>query len=188
MIFPLTVMALMAAWSNEQLEPGNHTRSLEVDMRTRTFLVHVPSSYDGKKPFPVVLAFHGGGSNAEQMVRFCGLNETADKHGFIVVYPNGTGRLEKLLTWNGGNCCGYAMRNRIDDVAFTKALLDDLAKVVKVDTKRVYATGMSNGAIMAYRLASELSDRIAAIAPVGGPMGKEKCAPKRPVPVIHFHG
>jgi polyhydroxybutyrate depolymerase len=93
-----------------------------------------------------------------------------------------------MLTWNGGNCCGYAMTNKIDDVALMNAMLDDLAKVVKVDAKRVYATGMSNGAIISYRLASELSDRIAAIAPVSGPMGTEKCTPKRPVPVIHFHG
>lgn len=106
-----------------------------------------------------------------------------------MVYPNGTGKLEKqLLTFNGGNCCGYAMNEKVDDVAFTRALLDDLAKMVKVDPKRVYATGMSNGGIMAYKLASDLSDRIAAIAPVGGPMGTETCNPKRPVPVIHFHG
>ena len=170
------------------LGPGDHTRIIEVDKRSRTCLVHVPPKYDPKKPTPVVLAFHGGGSNAEQMIKFCGLNETADKHGFIVVYPSGTGRLEKLLTFNGGNCCGYAMTNRVDDVACTRALLDDLAKVVNVDPKRVYATGMSNGAIMSYRLASELSDRIAAIAPVGGPMGTETCSPKRPVSVIHFHG
>ena len=77
------------------------------------------------------------------MVKFCGLNETADQHGFVVVYPNGTGRLGNLLTFNGGNCCGSAMTNNVDDVAFTKALLDDLAKVVKVDPKRVYVTGMS---------------------------------------------
>ena len=179
---------IMLIHQTDTLAPGDHTRSLTVGDLKRTYLVHVPKSYDGSKAYPLVLSFHGGGSNADQMVRFCGLNETADKHGFIVVYPSGTGRLEKVLTWNGGNCCGYAMQNKIDDVAFTKALLDDLAKVVKVDAKRVYATGMSNGAIMAYRLASELSDRIAAIAPVSGPMGTEKCDPKRPVPVIHFHG
>jgi polyhydroxybutyrate depolymerase len=122
---------------------GDHTRSLEVDKRPRTYLVHVPPNYDPKKPAPVVLVFHGGGSNAEQMVTFCGLNETADQHGFVVVYPNGTGRLGNLLTFNGGNCCGSAMTNNVDDVAFTKALLDDLARVVKVDPKRVYVTGMS---------------------------------------------
>jgi polyhydroxybutyrate depolymerase len=181
-------LLLVAQIASAQLTPGDHTRSLEIEKRTRTYLLHVPKPYDGKKRYPVALAFHGGGSNAQQMVRFCGLNETADKHGFIVVYPNGTGRRKRTLTWNGGNCCGYAMQQKVDDVAFTKALLDDLGKVVKVDAKRVYATGMSNGAIMAYRLASELSDRIAAIAPVAGPMGTKTCSPKRPVPVIHFHG
>lgn len=170
------------------LTPGDHTRTIEADKRTRTYLVHIPPKYDANKATPVVLAFHGGGSNAEVMVKFCGLNETADKYGFIVVYPSGTGRLKNALTWNGGNCCGYAMAQNVDDVAFTRALLDDLAKVANVDAKRVYATGMSNGAIMAYRLASELSDRIAAIAPVAGTMGTETCKPKRPVPVIHFHG
>jgi len=171
-----------------QIQPGDHTRSLEVDARTRTYIVHVPLSYDGTKPFPVVLAFHGGGSNADQMIRFCGLNEKADEAEFIVLYPNGTGRFERMLTWNAGNCCGYAMRNKVDDVAFVWALLDDLARVGKIDEKRIYATGMSNGAIISYFLASELSDRIAAIAPVAGPMGTETCNPKRPVPVMHFHG
>jgi polyhydroxybutyrate depolymerase len=184
---PLLILTLAVA-QTDGLVPGDHSRTLAVSDRKRTYLVHIPKSYDGKKPYPVVLVYHGGGSNAEQMVRFCGLNETADKASFIAVYPSGTGRLEKVLTWNGGNCCAYAMQNKVDDVAFTSALLDDLAKVVNVDSKRVYATGMSNGAIMVYRLASELSDRIAAIAPVAGPMGTAKCAPKRPVPVIHFHG
>jgi polyhydroxybutyrate depolymerase len=137
---------------------------------------------------PVVLVFHGGLGNAELMERFCGLSQKADEAGFIAVYPNGTGRMERALTWNGGNCCGYAVQNHVDDVAFTRAVLDDLATRVKVDPRRVYATGMSNGAIMAYRLASELSDRIAAIAPVSGPMGTATCKPNRPVSVIHFHG
>jgi polyhydroxybutyrate depolymerase len=80
------------------------------------------------------------------------------------------------------------MQHQIDDVAFIKALLDELAKMLNVDARRLYATGMSNGAIMAYRLASELSDRIVAIAPVAGPMGTVTCSPTRPVSVIHFHG
>jgi polyhydroxybutyrate depolymerase len=182
------LMLTLAVGPTDSLGPGDHTRTLTVGDRKRTYVVHLPKSYDGKKPYPVVLVYHGGGSNAEQMVKFCGLNEKADKAGFVTVYPSGTGKFAKALTWNGGNCCGYAMENKVDDVAFTRALLDDLAKVVKVDAKRVYATGMSNGAIMAYRLAAELSDRIAAIAPVAGPMGMEKCNPIRPVPVMHFHG
>jgi polyhydroxybutyrate depolymerase len=105
------------------------------------------------------------------------------------VYPFGTGKLAKtLLTFNGGECCGYAMDNKVDDVGFTRELLDDLAKVANIDADRVFATGLSNGGIMAHYLASELSDRIAAIAPVGGPLMLEAPNNKRPVPVMHFHG
>ena len=182
------LLLILVTATADRLQPGDHTRTLTVDERERSYLVHVPKSYDDTKPMPVVLAFHGGGSNAEQMVRFCGLNGKADEAGFIAVYPNGTGRLLRMLTWNAGNCCGYAMRNKVDDVAFVRALLDDLAKVATIDDKRVYATGMSNGAMISYRLASELSDRIAAIAPVAGPMGTETCNPKRSVSVMHFHG
>ncbi|XZE20682.1 extracellular catalytic domain type 1 short-chain-length polyhydroxyalkanoate depolymerase [Pirellulaceae bacterium SH449] len=172
----------------EALGPGDHTRVLTVGDLKRNYLVYIPPQYDPKKPTPVVMAFHGGGSNASSMVSYCGLNKKADEAGFIVVYPSGTGRLERILTFNGGNCCGYAMNNKIDDVEFTRRILDDLAKSVNIDPKRVFATGMSNGGIMSYLLASGLSDRIAAVAPVGGPMGTETCNPKRPVSIIHFHG
>src|SRR5437660_516926 len=97
MFLPLTLLTLMAA-SENQLGPGNHTRSLEVGGRTRTYLVHVPPGYEAQKATPVVLAFHGGGSNAEQMVRFSGLNEKADRAGFLAIYPSGTGQLARALT------------------------------------------------------------------------------------------
>jgi polyhydroxybutyrate depolymerase len=181
-------LAFLTLLATGDLKPGDYTRPLEVNERQRSYLLHVPASYDGARPLPVVLIFHGGASDAERMIQFCGLNDKADQAGFLAVYPNGTGQLPRALTWNGGNCCGYAERRNVDDVAFVRALLDDLAKVARIDSKRIYATGMSNGAIMAYRLASELSDRIAAIAPVSGPMGTEKCSPKRPVSVLHFHG
>ncbi len=139
----------------DPLGPGDHTRKLTVGDLKRNYLVHIPPKYDPKKPTPVVLAFHGGGANADNMVVFSGLNKKSDEAGFIVVYPNGTGRLEnRLLSFNGGNCCSYAMTNKIDDVEFTRKLLDDLAKSANIDPKRVFATGMSNGAIMSYLLAS----------------------------------
>jgi polyhydroxybutyrate depolymerase len=181
----LTALVSLAA---DPLGPGDHTRKISFDGIERNYLVHVPPQYDPARPTPVVLVFHGGGSNAQQMMRFCGMNKKADEAGFIAVYPNGTGRTEILLTFNGGNCCGYAETNNVDDVGFTRAILDELATLLTLDPRRVFATGMSNGGIMAYRLASELSDRIAAIAPVSGPMGTETCQPKRPVPVMHFHG
>lgn len=187
MISTAAIMVSIAL-AADPLAVGDHARTLKGEGEERSYIVHVPKGYDGKTAMAVVLAFHGGGSNGKQMVGFCGLNEKADAAGFIVVYPNGTGLLSAVLTWNAGNCCGGAMRNDVDDVAFVRALLDDLATVAKVDSKRVFATGISNGGMISYRLASELSDRIAAIAPVGGPMGTESCSPKRPVPVMHFHG
>jgi polyhydroxybutyrate depolymerase len=172
----------------QQLGPGDHTRTLSVDGRSRSYVVHVPPSYDGSEPAPVVLAFHGGLDSAVKMIRFSCLSDKADEVGFLAVYPNGTGRRGRFLTWNAGNCCGPAMRNNVDDVAFARALIDDLGRLASIDPKRIYATGMSNGGMLAYRLASELSDRIAAIASVAGPMGTETCSPARPVPVMHFHG
>jgi polyhydroxybutyrate depolymerase len=168
---------------------GEHTRTIAVGDLQRRYRVHVPKKYDAAKPTPVVVVFHGGGGNPESMVRLSGMNAKSDEAGFIVVYPFGSGLdPERGLTFNGGGCCGYAMENKVDDVAFTRALLDDLAKVANVDTNRVFATGLSNGGIMSHFVASELSDRIAAIAPVGGPLMMDAPNAKRPVPVMHFHG
>ena len=182
------LLAMLLAADDVALGPGNHSRTIRVGDLDRTYLLHLPPQAGSDVPMPVVLAFHGGGANAANMAIFSGLDDKADEAGFIVVYPEGTGRLPRMLTFNAGNCCGHAAAGEIDDVAFTRALLDDLARVANVDPRRVFATGMSNGAMMAYRLASELSDRIAAIAPVAGPMGTDACQPGRPVPVIHFHG
>ena len=170
----------------ETLGPGDHTRTLTLGDLKRTYLVHIPKSYDRKNPAPVVLALHGAAMNGPMMVWFSGLNDKADQEGFIVVYPSGTGT-NPFLTWNAG---GFWKRTggKADDVAFIGKLLDDLGTVVTVDEKRVYACGMSNGAMMCYRLAAELSDRIAAIAPVAGTIAVEESNPNRPVSVIHFHG
>jgi polyhydroxybutyrate depolymerase len=168
------------------LRPGE-SRSLTVGGLNRTYLVHVPEGYDRNTPTPVVLALHGATMNGQMMAWFSGLNRKADEAGFIVVYPNGTGRFSSF-TWNGGNCGSSHVQNKVDDVAFINALLDDLQRSYQVDTRRIYATGMSNGAVMTYRLASELSNRIAAIAPVAGSMGTEISQPNRPVSVLHFHG
>ncbi|MFO0424779.1 MAG: alpha/beta hydrolase family esterase [Planctomycetia bacterium] len=184
----LAILLMLLAGEPAALRPGDHSRSIEVEGRERTYLVHVPPQYDPAAPMPVVLAFHGGGANADNMVAFSGLNEKADQAGFIVVYPEGSGRLPRMLTFNAGNCCGKAAESKIDDVAFTRLVLDDLERIANVDRRRVFATGMSNGAMMSYRLAAELSDRIAAIAPVAGPMGTKDCRPGRAVSVMHFHG
>lgn len=171
----------------DPLGTGDHTRTLKMEEQNRTYLVHIPKEYDPKKPAPVVLALHGAAMNGSMMVWFSGLNKKADEAGFIVVYPSGTG-VGPFLTWNSGGFKGRMAANKPDDVVFIGKLLDDLGTVVRVDDKRVYACGMSNGGMMCYRLAAELSERIAAVAPVAGTIGIDECKPKRPVPVLHFHG
>jgi polyhydroxybutyrate depolymerase len=116
------------------------------------------------------------------------MNAKSDEAGFIVVYPNGTGPNERALFWNAGAFGARRAATDRDDVAFTRALLDDLAQVVSIDAKRIFACGMSNGGMMCHRLAIELSDRIAAIAPVGGTLALRETKPARPVPVLQIHG
>lgn len=171
----------------DPLGPGDHVRSLTVDGRKRTYLVHVPPKHDPDRPVPVVLALHGAAMSGPMMVWFSGLDRKADEAGFVAVYPSGTGT-GPFLTWNSGGFTGPMAEGRPDDVAFIRDLLDDLACVLDVDSKRVYACGMSNGGMMCYRLAAELSDRIAAIAPIAGTIAIAESRPTRAVPVIHFHG
>lgn len=171
------------------LPTGDSIRTLNHDGLERSYILHVPSGYDRTHPTAVVLVFHGGGGNAENVARLTDFNTQADRAGFLVVYPNGTGRLrDKALTWNGGTCCGYAQEQNVDDVGFVRAIIADLQSVAAIDTKRIYATGMSNGGIMSYRLACEASDLIAAIGPVAGTQNIARCEPEEPVSVIHFHG
>jgi polyhydroxybutyrate depolymerase len=180
-------LLLLATLGADPLGPGEHTRNVLMGEQKRTYLVHVPKKYDPKKPTPVVLALHGAAMDGSMMVWFSGLNKKSDEAGFIVVYPSGTG-VGPFRTWNAGGFQGKMAEGKADDVAFIGKLLDDLATVVTVDEKRVYACGMSNGGMMCYRLAAEMSDRIAAVAPVAGTIAIEESKPKRPVPVIHFHG
>ncbi len=170
--------------------PGDYNGSLNVDGRKRSYILHLPPSYNNETKMPLVIVLHGGGGNAENIMTTTDFSEKADAAGFIVVYPNSTGRLnsDKLLTWNAGNCCGYALDNNVDDVAFIRTLLDDLLSRLAIDPTRIYATGISNGGMMSYLLACQLSDKIAAIAPVAGAMGMDDCYPTEPVPVIIFHG
>jgi polyhydroxybutyrate depolymerase len=158
--------------------------------RVRTFLLHVPLSYDGRQRMPLVIVLHGGGGNADSVVEMSGMSARADSAGFIAVYPNGTGALgnDRLLTWNVGNCCGYALDNGVDDVGFIRGLIARLEVELAIDPARVYATGVSNGGMLSYYLAVELSDKIAAIAPVSGAMDMPDPQPGSPVSVIIFHG
>lgn len=174
------------------------TESITVDGIERTYLIHFPTSYDGAEPVPLLIVFHGGGGNGRNIQETTDFNEKSDKEGFIVVYPQGTGRLDNfLLTWNVGFCCGYAYQNQIDDVGFIRELIYYIQSQYNVNYSRIYATGISNGGMMTYRVGAELSDIFAAIAPVAASIGGQATeqemlwmipGPVEPVSVIAFHG
>ncbi len=180
------------------LGAGNHDRTLTHQERTRNYRLHVPPGYDPTRPTPVVFAFHGFGSNEKSMGTLTHLSEESDAQGFLVVYVRGLTAAElgrdpepgfgASGAWNSGVCCGAARDVGVDDVGFVDSLLAELDTQVCLDTKRVYATGFSNGGFFSYRLACERSEQFAAIAPVSGVESATPCSPSRPVPIMHFHG
>jgi len=148
----------------------------------RQFHVHVPPQYDPSRPTPLVMNLPGLGETADLQAALSLMSPKADAEGFIVVYPSSVD-----LSWNAGTCCGWASENRLDDIGFLRAMLDALEAGLCVDPRRVFATGMSNGGMMAHRIACEMADRVAAVAPVAGSL-LVGCAPSRPIGVMHFHG
>lgn len=164
-------------------QPVDATWHLTFGGKDRAFNVHVPKTYAPNKKTPIVLNFHGYSSNASQQDLLAKMSAKADREGFVAVHAEGIGS-----SWNAGPCCGEAMNSKLDDVGFVRAMIDELESKLCVDERRIFATGMSNGGFLSHRLACELSDRIAAIAPVAGVNGMATCTPKRPVPVLHFHG
>lgn len=167
---------------------GTTAHTVKVGNLIRTYHLHVPAKLPKDKAVPLVLMFHGGGGTANYAERESRFSPMADRKGFLVAYPAGIGK-----SWNDGRGDKNitAQRDNIDDVAFIAALLDDVAKEHKLDTKRVYATGISNGAIFCHRLATNLSPRIAAIAPVAGGMPEawsKTFKPEKPVSVLIVQG
>lgn len=156
----------------------------------RTYVVRAPRDATRTSvPLPVVVVLHGGGGNAANAEQMTGFTRLVEREQFIVVYPNGTGRLrDRLLTWNAGHCCGSAMTERVDDVGFLGAMLDALIARYPVDSRRIYVTGMSNGAMMSHRAGRELSRRVAAIAPVVGAVFGDEPPASSPVSAIIFNG
>jgi len=166
---------------------GTESKTLEFGGRKRTYLIHPPKGYDGKTPLPLVLVLHGAIQGATNVERMSGMSAKADKEGFLVAYPNGTSWSGLTPTWNAGACCGYAMIHKVDDTGFLRTLIDKLEHDYTIDPKRIFVTGISNGGMMSYRLACELSDKVAAIAPVEGAQDVE-CRPSGAVSVLVLHG
>lgn len=174
------------------LKAGDSNQTVKVGTLDRTYVLHTPTGYTGDKPLPLVVDFHPLGGTGSGWEGSSGWKAKADSVGFIVAYPNS---YNSNNSWNVGMCCQDAQKNQIDDVAFTKAMILQIESLACVDTKRVFATGCSNGGGMTYKAACDLADMIAAAAPVdfrcvdGGTTASPSCSsckPSRPVSVTHF--
>ena len=190
-------------------EPGEHSRTIHVDGRTREYILHVPAESRGLQPartserddlssaaLPLVFVFHGGGGAARLAILATGWSQKADEIGFFAVYPEALRPdpqrpptfLRNPQFWNVGSGLGCAEREGVDDVAFVRALLDELSESLAIDAQRVYATGFSNGGALTFRLGMELSDRFAAIGPVAGNLWRQEPKPSRAVSMIYISG
>lgn len=184
----LALGAGVTALSAQSVHPApssvaGEPRTLLIDGDSRRYYLHLPLGWRRDRPTPLVLVFHAGGGRARDIAPHTGFSRLADREGFVVVYPQGLrGR------WNDGR--GFATATH-DDVGFVRALLDTLGRELPIDPRRVYATGISNGAMFAYRLACDLSGSFAAVAPVAGALPVELapgCAHAAPVSLLAFQG
>lgn len=161
------------------------------DGRTRRYRLYVPSALQVTSRVPLMIALHGALGSSSQFQSNSGFNELAEANGFIVAYPDGIGNLPDesgFQTWNAGSCCGPAQSKAVDDVHFIDQLIDTISLSYPIDPTRVYAAGHSNGAMLSYRLACELSSKIVAIGIQAGSPGVESCPAPNAVSMLHIHG
>jgi polyhydroxybutyrate depolymerase len=159
--------------------PGDYQDRVYSRAEPRLFDLHIPPSYRPDKPIPLLLVLHGGGQEVSDMVALTGLSIKADEVGFVVAYPQAS-----LLRWDP-----RPEKDGGSDVIFIRILLVFLRRHLNIDPARIYATGFSSGGSMVHRLGCDLSDQIAAIAPVSGAYWPDAaCEPSRPVSMVAFHG
>lgn len=193
MIRPLAVMVVLSAPllaqeptpRNLKLDPGNHRIWLQVGDLLREYLLHVPEGYDSRGPAPLLLMFHGSGGTLDGMANISGWISQSEEKKYLVVLANGFPNQDGMRVWNDGRSRGD---KQADDVAFVRAMITDVASRLKVNRKRIFVAGFSNGAGLSYRLAVEMGDVIAAIAPVAGRLSVPVQALARPVPAISIVG
>lgn len=186
LLVPTGLLALSLALSGCSATPpdpapsaGTHLRTIEVAGEDREYRIHVPESLAAETRLVVML--HGGFGSAEQAEAAYGWNEISEEEGIVVAYPDGEG-----VSWNAGSCCGRSARRNVDDVGYLTAIVTELQREFGVSPERTFATGMSNGAMMAYRMACE-TELFAAIAPVAGTIVSD-CTDPAPTSVLHIHG
>ena len=179
--------------------PKTYKNSMDIRIMgaRRTYLVHIPAAYNPRSALPLVVVIHGAFDTAQGMEKFSGFSDLADRENFIVMYPNGMGIFGFFQHWNAGHCCGKAASDKVDDVGFVAAAIEDVRSRLKIDPDRIYMVGFSNGGMLVYRFAAERGDLLAAVAPLAASLGGQPSAeepewripdPIQPLSVISFHG
>jgi polyhydroxybutyrate depolymerase len=171
--------------STVPFDTGTTHGSLAYGGLTRTYRLYVPPQAKSAKSgsLPLVVALHGGLGSGDQFAETSRFEDLARQEGFVVVFPDGVDR-----TWNGGRCCGRAVATGVDDSGFLADLIATLSKSLPIDPSRVFMTGHSNGAIMAFRFGCEHAGLVAAVAPVAGSLEIASCRPSRGVSLLAIHG
>ncbi len=183
---PFLLLFMLISCGNE--ETGFvEERVIEHEGLERSFLIYVPTNI--KENAPLVVAIHGYTSSAKTLMGYSGINQVADKEGFLVAYPQGTKDSRDNNFFNVGY--EFHSDSKVNDVNFIREIVFNLTKDYKLNSKRVFATGMSNGGDMSYLLACTSSDLFTAVAPVAGVMMKdtlENCNPVKKIPIFEIHG
>ena len=183
---PFLLLFMLISCGNE--ETGFvEERVIEHEGLERSFLIYIPTNI--KENAPLVVAIHGYTSSAKTLMGYSGINQVADKEGFLVAYPQGTKDSRDNNFFNVGY--EFHSDSKVNDVNFIREIVLNLTKDYKLNSKRVFATGMSNGGDMSYLLACTSSDLFTAVAPVAGVMMKdtlENCNPVKKIPIFEIHG
>ena len=185
----ITALSVSCVHAKDKSTSGiSELKKISVDNLERSYKIYKPAKQ--VKNSPLVIFLHGGLGNADHSEKNYAFNTLADENGFIVAYPNGNGLrfFKNRRTWNAGTCCGKAKDDNIDDVHFIKEMIEQIKKNESIDPKRIYLTGMSNGAMLTYRLICTIPEYFAAATPVAGTLAISTCEKGADIPVLHIHG
>lgn len=189
-IYVFTILIIFSSCKknnkNDSCSQNSNAQTLTHNNEIREYVSYIPNSYDGTFAVPLVFNFHGFGGSASEYMSYADMRVIAESDTFILIYPQGTCS-DGSSHWNP--CpIGGDNKSTADDIGFVESMINEISSQYNVDMDRIYATGYSNGGMMAYGLANYKSDLIAAVASVSGSMLDCTAPTSHPMPVIHLHG